>query len=77
MEREDLHRTAWHLERHGIVGAEPQIAAVVRAARRAGLRPIAVGVLADDGAPEVARIRAFARVAAALDAAPPEGLVAA
>ena len=40
---------------------------VVRSARAAGLSDVLIGVLADPSQPEVARLRAFGRLTAALD----------
>ncbi len=45
---------------------------MVRAARAAGVSPSLVDVLADPTEPEVARLRAFGHVAAALAARPPD-----
>jgi hypothetical protein len=48
-----------------------EIALVVASARRLGVAPVATEVLADPTEPDVARYRAFARVAAALSAVEP------
>jgi hypothetical protein len=40
---------------------------VVRSARSAGLSDVLIGVLADPSQPEVARLRAYGRLTAALD----------
>ena len=52
----------------GSSGTRPPSVDVVRAARAHGLSAVLVDVLADPGQPEVARLRAFGRIAAALDA---------
>lgn len=46
----------------GLEAAEPQVARMVSTARRRGINTAAVDVLADRGQPEVARLRALARV---------------
>ncbi len=46
----------------GMAAAEPHIARLVIAARRHGINPVAVDVLADTTQPEIARLRALARV---------------
>ena len=77
MDRNELHLLAWHLAERGTDGVERELTALAGTARQSGVRPVAAAVLADRHAPEVARIRAFSLVAAALDAAPPHRLVAA
>ena len=70
IDRDEMERLAWRLADRGVAGLERELADVARDARRAGVRPVAADVLTDRSAPEVARIRAFALVAAALDAQP-------
>jgi hypothetical protein len=80
MNRDELYLLAWQLDQRGplaVAAMEPQLAALARDARQAGVRPVAAAVLADRDAPVVARIRAFGLVAAALDREPPDQLVAA
>ena len=58
----------------GIGGHEPAVRDVVRAARRAAVSPVLTDILADPRQPEVARLRAYGRIAvrlAALDARQP------
>ncbi len=64
----DLADLAWALESDGIAGHEVSIRQVVRRARAAGMSSVAVDILADPSEPEVARLRAFGQVAAALAA---------
>jgi hypothetical protein len=66
----DLPQLAAQLESGGFVGLEPAIRTMVQAARAQGVSPVLVGILADVDQPDVARLRAFGRVAAAL-ARPP------
>lgn len=66
MSTHDLIQLAYVLDMHGVVGSEAAVRHVVRAARAAGIDTPAIGVLADTTAPEVARLRAFALVSAAL-----------
>jgi hypothetical protein len=67
-----LVELAWDLESRGFEGHEVAVRQVVRSARAAGLSRTLVDVLADPTEPEVARLRAFGRVAAALSARPPD-----
>jgi hypothetical protein len=62
----DLEQLAFDLAEHGVSGFEPALADVVHLARTYGVGGAAVGVLADRTAPDVARLRAFGAVAAAL-----------
>jgi hypothetical protein len=62
----DLEQLAVDLDRRGFAAAEAAVGQVVRLARTSGVGGAAVGVLADVTAPEVARMRAFGIVAAAL-----------
>ena len=50
----------------GSPGTRLRSACVAQAARAQGVSPVLVDILADPGQPEVARLRAFGRVAAAL-----------
>ena len=62
----DVAELARELDHSGIAGREAAIRAVAQAARAQGVSPVLVGILADRGEPEVVRLRAFGRVAAAL-----------
>ncbi len=62
---------AWDLATDGFSGHENAVLAVVRAARQRGVSPVLVDILADVRQPEVARLRAFGRIAVALAAATP------
>lgn len=62
----DLEQLAFELDRSGFAGREPIIRQVVHLARVHNVGSAAVGVLADQSAPTVARMRAFGLVAAAL-----------
>jgi hypothetical protein len=67
-----LEQLAWDLECRGFAGQEVAIHQVVRSARAAGISRTLVDVLADPAEPEIARLRAFGRVATALgNAVPP------
>jgi hypothetical protein len=55
---------SWDLAYDGFEGREPSIRQVVRLARAAHVSPVLVDVLADTSEPEVARLRAFGRIAA-------------
>ena len=68
MSTPQLIQLAWDLESGGFEGHEVAVRQVVRSARAAGLSPTVVDVLADPTEPEVARVRAFARVATSLAA---------
>ncbi len=59
------------VDAEGIAAAAGDIDKLVTVARRFGVVPVAVDVLADPTAPEPARDRAFARVVAALVTTPP------
>ncbi len=65
-DRADLIQLGHELDTHGFRGQGFAIRAIVRAARAHGVADVAAGVLADLTAPEVARLRAFAVVSAAL-----------
>ena len=58
----------YELDAHGFAGREAAVRQIVRDTRSLGLDCTAVGVLADTSAPDVARLRAFAAVSAALAA---------
>jgi hypothetical protein len=61
-----LVQLAWDLEDGGIAGQELAVRRVVWAAQAARVSPTLVGVLADPAEPEIARLRAFGRIATAL-----------
>ena len=61
----DLTQLALDLATDGIARHELAVLDVVRAARAAGVSPTLVDILADPAQPEVARLRAFGRIAAA------------
>jgi hypothetical protein len=61
-----LSALAWDLADGGIAGRELAVRRVVRAAQALGVSPTLVAVLADPAEPEVARLRAFGRIATAL-----------
>jgi hypothetical protein len=62
----DLEQLGVDLDRSGFAEREPAIRQVVRLARTFGVGGAATAVLADTTAPDVARMRAFGVVAAAL-----------
>jgi hypothetical protein len=62
----DLEQLGVDLDHRGFVGRESTIRQVAHLARTYGVGGAATGVLADTTAPDVARMRAFAIVAAAL-----------
>jgi hypothetical protein len=62
----DLSLFGHELDAHGFAGREPAIRHLVRLARAHGVGGAAADVLADTAAPDVARFRAFAAVAARL-----------
>lgn len=66
-----LAKLAADLESGGFVGHDTAVRSVVQAARARGVSPVLVDILADPGEPEVARLRAFGRVAATLSLRPP------
>jgi hypothetical protein len=74
MSTAQLLELAWDLEFHGFAGHRQEVALrpVIRAARVLGVSRTLVDVLADPAEPEVARMRAFGHVAAALAAADAE-----
>jgi len=72
----DLPKLAADLESGGFAGQDTVVRAVVQAARVRGVSPVLVGILADPAEPEVARLRAFGMVAAALSADPPAATMA-
>ena len=67
----DLTELGWDLACGGFVGREVAVRGVVRTARASGVPAGLLAVLADPGQPEVARLRAFGRVAASLTVAQP------
>ncbi len=72
MSTPQLLQLAWDLESRGFAGQEVALRPVIRAARVLGVSRTLVDVLADPAEPEVARMRAFGRVAVALAAADAE-----
>jgi hypothetical protein len=71
----DVTDLAWDLASDGFAGRERAVRQVVLTARGQGLPTALTEILADPGEPEVARLRAFGRIAALLAAAPPPGRV--
>ena len=69
--RDQYFDLARDLEQDGFRGHELTIRQVANSARAAGVSPVIVAILADPSEPEVARLRAFGRVAAALAATAP------
>jgi hypothetical protein len=65
---DQLPNLAWALSSDGLDAHEVSIRQVVSWARAAGVSPVLVGILADPSEPEVARLRAFGRIATALAA---------
>ena len=66
MSTPDLDLLALEFEAHGLAGRDLAVGAVVRAARIAGLSPVLVDVLGDTAEREIARLRAFGRLASLL-----------
>jgi len=66
MSNDELAELAADLASDGIAGHEPAVRDVVREARRVSVSPVLTGILADPRQPEVARLRAFGRIAARL-----------
>jgi hypothetical protein len=62
----DLEQLAFDLDERGFAGQEAAVGQVVHLAQTYGVGGVAVGVLADAAAADVARLRAFGIVAAAL-----------
>jgi hypothetical protein len=62
----DLEQLAFDLDERGFRGLEAAVGQVVDLAKTYGVGGAAVGVLADAGVADVARMRAFGRVGAAL-----------
>ncbi len=63
MIRDFLDELGAKIDAGGVTGVEDDIVVVVAAACRHGLHGVALDVLADTGAPQVARWRALARLA--------------
>ena len=61
-----LIRLGDELDAHGFARCEALIRQLIRTASAEGVGGAAIGVLADTAAPDVARLRAFAAVSAAL-----------
>ena len=68
MSTPQLTDLALNLAADGFDGHEQAVRNVVRSARERGVSPTLVAILADPREPEVARLRAFGRVAADLEA---------
>ena len=66
MSSTDLEQLAWDFDAHGFAGRDAAVRNVVRSARVAGLSPVVIAVFAGDHEPEVARMRAFGKIATAL-----------
>ena len=66
----DLPTLAADLASGGFAGHDAAIRSIVHAARARGLCPVLVGILADPREPEVARLRAFGRIAVAISRRP-------
>lgn len=66
----DLSVLACDLDARGVAGCEESLQAVALRARAAAVDAVLVDVLADPTAPEVARMRAFGRIAVLLDRRP-------
>lgn len=66
MIRDFLDELGAAIEASGLTGVEDDVAVVVAAARSYGLHGVALEMLADDDAPEVARWRALAHLAPTL-----------
>ena len=62
----ELAQLGADLASDGIAGHEPAVRDVVRAARRAAVSTVLTDILADPRQPEVARLRAYGRIAARL-----------
>ena len=62
----NLSILAADLAASGFAGHDAAVRSIVHAARARGVSPVLVGILADASEPEVARLRAFGRVAIAL-----------
>ncbi len=62
----DLHLLGLELAANGFAGRELAVGAVARAARQAHVSPVLADILVSTTDPEPARLRAFARIAAAL-----------
>ena len=65
-----LTELALDLASDGFGGHEHAVHSIVRSARERGVSPTLVAILADARQPEVARLRAFGRIAAALAETP-------
>ena len=63
MSSSDLSELAWELASAGFGGRENAVRQVVRTARTHGFPPVLIDILADPEQPDVARLRAFGRLA--------------
>lgn len=66
---QELARIAGSIDVHGIAANETAVAMMVERARNAGVNPVLLAVLSDVTEPEVARARAFGKIATTLGAA--------
>lgn len=66
----DIDELAGTIALYGMSAVESELSELARFARSRGLSGVAAEVMADTGAPGVARLRAFARIARELDAVP-------
>jgi hypothetical protein len=71
----DVTDLAWELASDGFAGREHAVRQVALTARAQGLPAVLTGILADPTEPEVARLRAFGRIATLLAATAAPGRV--
>jgi len=72
----DFHQLAFEVDVLGLDRCKNQVMDLAAAARTAGVSPVLVDVLVDGGQPEVARLRALARVQSSLSRCTPSYLAA-
>ncbi len=72
----DFHTLAQNVDTRGLAAVEGDVREITVAARTAGVSPVLVAVLADPREPEVARIRALAKIRMALEARRPGAIAA-
>jgi hypothetical protein len=72
----DFHTLAQNVDARGLAAAEGVVREITTTARNAGVSPVLVAVLADAREPEVARIRALAKIRMALESRRPGALAA-
>jgi hypothetical protein len=63
----DFHTLAQQVDTRGLAAVEATIRQITVAARNAGVSPVLISVLADRDQPEVARIRALAKIRMAME----------